>query len=111
MIGCTKGRGKICPHVPVLCANCGGSHIANPLWCILKQKASIKANKEKKLKKRNEKEKEKAVSKDGDDVIEREKSLEPETKMDLEAEKWARSPSEEGLDLDASKSLDHTQSF
>ena len=111
VIGCTKSRGKICPHVPVLCANCGGSHTANSLRCISRQKAGIKANKERKLKKRSEKEKEKAVSEDGDDVGEREKSLEPETEMDLEAENWARSPSKEGLDLDASESLDHTQDY
>ena len=27
--GCNKGRGKICAHVVVKCANCGGGHPAN----------------------------------------------------------------------------------
>lgn len=34
VIGCTKGKGKICPHVTVKCANCGGSHMANSSRCI-----------------------------------------------------------------------------
>ena len=86
MIGYTKDRGKICPHIPVLYANCGGNYTANSLRYISTQKAGIKANKERKLKKQSEKEKKKAVSKDRDNVGEREKSLEPETEIDLKAE-------------------------
>ena len=55
--------------------------------------------------------KEKRVSKHGEENGEREESLEPETEMDLEAENWARSPVEEGLDKDAPESQDYTQSY
>lgn len=51
MIGCTKSRGKICSHILVWYANYGGSHTANFLQYISRQKAGIKANKERKLKK------------------------------------------------------------
>ena len=104
--GCTKSRGKICPHITVMCANCGGGHMANSPRCVSRQKAGIKASKEKKLRKQSEKEKEKVASKDEDDVGERDKSPQPETGMDLGAENWARSPSDEGLELDAPESQD-----
>ena len=106
MTRCTKGRGKICPHITVKCANCGGSHMANFSRCVSRQKAGIKASKERKLRKQSEKGKEKVANEDGDDVGERDKSLQPEMEIDLEAENWARSPSEEGLELDAPESQD-----
>ena len=54
VIGCTKDKGKICPHVKAQCANYGGGHMANFSRCILKQKADVQASKEKKLKKKVE---------------------------------------------------------
>lgn len=38
-------------------------------------------------------------------------SPKPETEIDLEAESWAKSPSEEGLDLEAPESQDQTQNY
>lgn len=59
VVGCTKNKGKICPHVKVKCANCGGSHMASLLRCVSRQMAGIKANKEKsrenRIKKRRKK--------------------------------------------------------
>ena len=66
--GCIKGRGKICPHVTVKCANCDGNHMANSPRCISRHKAGVKANKEKKLRKQSEKKKEKMDSTNEDEI-------------------------------------------
>lgn len=65
VVGCTKDRGKIYPHVTVKCANRGSNHMANSLGCSSRHKACVKANKEKKVREQSEKEKEKVVSADG----------------------------------------------
>lgn len=75
VIGCTKGRGKVCVHVTVKCPNCGGGHMANSPRCVSYYKAGVKANKEKKLKKHSKKGKKRAVSKDGKSVAERDSNL------------------------------------
>lgn len=72
--------------------------MANSPRCVSRQKANIKAGKERKLRKRIEKEKEKLASKDGDDMGERDGRLEPELEIVLEAESWAKSPTSERLD-------------
>ena len=71
-----------------------------------RQKAGIKANKERKLRKQNEREEEKVLSMDGDSIREKDQSLEPETEMDLGDENWAKSPSKKGLNLDFPESQD-----
>lgn len=79
-----KNRSKISPHITVKCANDKRSHLANSLYCILKQQAGLKTSKEKKLTKQNEKKKGKVASKEGDNVEERDKNPELETEIDLE---------------------------
>ncbi len=68
MIGCIKGRGKICSHIKVQCANYRGGHMANSSRYISRQKEGIKVNKQRKMRKKSEKEKAKVVSKDGNEV-------------------------------------------
>ncbi len=99
VVGCTKGRGKICPRITVKCANCGGNHMANSLRCNSRHKAGVKANKEKKLRKQSEKEKEKVVSADGDEIGVDTRNPDSDMEMDNEKEKLAQEPKEENLDL------------
>ena len=49
--GYNKGLRKICAHVVVKCANCGGNHPANFNRCTSSQKAKIDARKQKSLRK------------------------------------------------------------
>lgn len=51
VLGCKKGAGKVCVHVTVQCANCGGSHFASSSRCTLRHKAEIDARKKKTLSK------------------------------------------------------------
>ena len=123
MIGCTKGSGKVCAHVIVKCANCGGGHMANSSRCTSRHKAGVKANKEKKLKKHSEKWNEKAISEDGEFIGERDESLEreiesceaspdPEMRMDLGTEYWAENKQRESSNQDEiPEGIDHTDKF
>lgn len=111
VIDCAKSRGKICTNVKAWYTNCGGNHMSNPSHCLSRQKPGVKASKDQKLRKQSEKEQEKVVSEDEEDGREREKSLEPEMKMDLRAENWAKSPLEEELDLNTPESQDYTQNY
>lgn len=95
MVGCTKGNGKICVHVTVVCENCGGNHTANSPRCASRHKANVEARKKKKLRQSSEKEKEKARNEIGEKEGERVESLEPYASMDLESEQWTTSPPEE----------------
>ncbi len=120
VIGCTKGRGKVCVHVTVKCANCGGGHMANSPRCASRHKAGVKANKERKLKKHSKKGKERAVSEDGKSVAERDRNLERETEssevspnldmgMDL-APEWAEFEEGAGSDHDEiPEGIDYTK--
>ena len=51
VIGCHKGKGKMCIHVKVQCANCGGGHSANSNRCTKRHKAEVDARKNKLLSK------------------------------------------------------------
>ncbi len=99
VIGCTKGRGKICPHVKAQCANCGGGHMANSSRCISRQKAGIKANKERRVRKESEKEKAKDVSEDGDKVGADTPNPDLDMRINNGKEKSAQEQEEENLDL------------
>lgn len=59
VIGCTKGKRRICPHITIRCDNCGGNHMAYFLLCSSRHKAGIKKIKKKcwrnKVKKRKKK--------------------------------------------------------
>ncbi len=99
VIGCTKGRGKTCPHVKAQCANCGGGHMANSSRCISRQKASVKASKERKVRKESEREKTKVVSEDGEEVGADTPNPDLDMRIDNGKEKSAQEQEEENLDL------------
>lgn len=86
VIGCKKGKGKICVHVTPKCANCMGAHVANSPRCISRHKAEINARKEKKAKEM-QKEKEPAGN-TGNEMGEEEREASPQldTNMELEGE-------------------------
>ena len=44
---CTKGVDKVCIHLTVQCANCGGGHSANSNQCTLRYKAEKEARRKK----------------------------------------------------------------
>lgn len=73
---------------------------------ILKQRASIKANNERKLRNQSEKKKKKVASKDKNDVGERDKNSQLETGMDLKAKNWAKNLLKERLELDVLENQD-----
>ena len=87
--GCNKGKGKICVHVDVKCANCGGNHTANSPRYTSRHKADIEAKKEKKRREKGGKEKTRAEKSEKERMVE---NPEPDTEMDLEDERWAQSP-------------------
>ena len=59
VVGCKKGKGKLCVHVTPNCANCSGPYAANSSWCRSRHQADIRARKEKMT---NKKEKEKQTN-------------------------------------------------
>ena len=106
--GCNKGKGKICVHVAVKCANCGGNHTANSPRCTSRHKADIEARKEKKRREKGGKEKTRAENSGKERMVE---NPEPDTEMDLEDERWAQSPQAERLEFDDNESQDHTLKY
>lgn len=109
--GCNKGRGRICVHVTVKCANCGGNHTADSPRCTSRHKADIEARKEKKTRGKGGKEKVRTenASEGGNDRTE--ESPGPDAEMDLEDERWAQSPEAEAPGFDDDESRDHTQDY
>ena len=45
--GCKIGKGKLCVHVKVQCANCQGNHQANSTRCPARQKVETQARQKK----------------------------------------------------------------
>lgn len=85
--------------------------MANLLRYTLRHKTSAKTNKERKLRKHSEKKKEKSVSKEGEDIGERDKNLKWETKsceacfnpemsMDLGTNDWIGNEEGENFNQD-----------
>ena len=106
--GCNKGAGKVCIHITVQCANCGGGHSANSSRCTLRHKAEVDARRRKTL----DKGKAKAVGTNEKENDPHDKAnLSPEMGMDLEKEDWAQSPGVESSWQDDDESRDHTQDY
>ena len=105
--GCNKGAGKVCVHVTVQCANCGGGHSANSNRCTLRQKAE----KEARRKKTPDKGKAKVVETNEErDKAYDEASLSPD--MDLETEEWMGEEEEESSSQDEiPEGRDHTKDY
>lgn len=97
VLGYTKDKAKICLQVKAKCANCRKSHMINLTHFNLRQKASIKVDKEIKFRKNCEKKNEGVASKNGNGIRERDTSLEPKALMDLDAYNKASSLLEWGL--------------
>ena len=107
--GCHKRKGKVCIHVMVQCANCGGGHFANLNRCTLRHKAEIDARKKKTL----EKDKTKIVeTNDEQNKAYSEASVSLEVGIDLEAERWAESKEEESSGQDKIPGgIDHIKNY
>ena len=104
--GCSKGRGKLCVYVVARCANCQGNHQANSTRCPARQKAEMKARKNK-------------AAKTDELPIKPTIALGIDINMDLENEQFASSPLEERLEshkdevseIDVNESQNHTKKF
>lgn len=116
--GCNRGSRKICAHVEVKCANCGGNHPANSNRCTSRQKAEIDARRQGNLKKTIEKEKPRAKPiSEGEERDQEENQDQDEvytnlnTGMDLGQENWAGSPVGKASSQVYNEVRDHTQDY
>lgn len=86
VVGYTKSKKKICPHIKVKYANCRRNYMINIINCTLRWKASVKVSKRKKFRRNCEKKNKKVIRKDGNSIRERDISPKPEAKIDLKTE-------------------------
>ena len=107
--GCSKGTEKLCVHIVPWCANCQGSHQANSAQYPSRQKAEVKAQKNKVAKKARLEVK--ATSAFGPNEKDEEIPTTSDQKMDTETEEWAKRPGKDNsLELEV-EGIDHTQKF
>ena len=93
--GCNKQAGKVCVHLTVQCANCGGGHFANSNQCASRHKAEKEARRKKTI----DKSKANKVETNGKrNKACNEASLNLD--MDLEKKKWAGEEEEESPSQD-----------
>ena len=110
VMGCNKGKGKICIHITIKYANCVGSYTANSLRYISKHKTDTKTRKEKKIKEKRGKEKVQVYNANNKSEDEkREKNLPADIEMDLKNKRWAQSPGAEGSEFYDDESQNHTK--
>lgn len=120
VIGCNKGKGKLCIHVVARCANCNGNHQANSARCPSRQKAEIQAQKKKPAKEVTPKaspepkvnpEFEVSPSLDKASPGPDEVSPDPDMGMDLSPE-WAEYKEEAGSDHDEiPEGINHSKKY
>ena len=106
--GYNKKKEKICVHVAIKCANCGGNHTANSLRCTSKHKADIETMKKEKRRRKGGKKKTQVENSGKKRMVE---NPEPSTKIDLEDERWAQTPQAERFQFDNNESQDYTLKY